>query len=303
MKTDMFSNTSYETALKIMCVHNEYIWKESLVAKNPNLVFKERFSERKNGKNYDTWIFINKDSEEKTVFYFDISGFFGRGDIILKSSFLNLPPPNAPLSLGELLGKEGEWFINVAKEVSVDLSNLKIVFKQYSSDMLSQYVAFFDPRVNSLLVTPVRCYLSDDFPILHGFYFYRLMIEHQIQHLLDKYDAAETEVVKTADYFKPVPGKDCVDFMPLEPYNYANDLINYTFYTHSPSAFEKEEEKRAFGSSLHYGFRSSLFSLNEILSSISNAGLDINLRNILAEVSQQAYAETIDLASSKVKGK
>jgi hypothetical protein len=133
-------------------------------------------------------------------------------------------------------------------------------------------------------ITPIRAYdKKTEVPILHGYYFWRMMFDHQLQHILDNHDVASTEIEVKGVYYKPLIGSDCFQFIPLPSFNFSNDLINYTLFTHRPEALNNDFELRAFGASLHFGFSRNLFVLNEIEQSVINSKVDgLTQKNLLA---------------------
>jgi len=286
-------NTSFDKAVPIMCMFNEKLFINYLT-ENDDSQFVLQTLKEENGKDYDVITLKRNSNGEEYEIYFDVTPFKGRGGTILLPD-INLPPTDKPYLIQELLGDEGSSLIEAGKSVGVDLSQTTITFKLYSSEMLSRYVAMYYWQENNINVTPLRSYYQKNIPILHGYYFYRMMIDHQIQHILDKHNIAETEVEPKPDYYCPKPGKDCVKFSPLPEFNFANDLINYTFYTHRPKAFMDHNEVRAFMASLQYGFSKKLFSQKEVEMALKNAKLDKNLQQLLIDKVGIAFAGTDDL--------
>jgi len=84
--------------------------------------------------------------------------------------------------------------------------------------------------------------------LLHGFNFYKLFLFHQIIHVSQQYDVVETEVETN-----PESKEECINFIPLPEFNFANDFINFTFWSHKPNAFDHEEEIAAFVQTVIYG--------------------------------------------------
>lgn len=283
-------NQSIEAALPIMCITNEYLWKDYILSCDPTLTFMTQANTSMEHRHFDVLSFLSKSTGKEIDFYFDISSFYGKGDTYPPE--LDVPTPGQLLTLPQLLGREGDYLISVLKKDDIDLSSAKVVFKQYSSEMLSRYVAIWYQNKNLIQITPIRAYdEGTDIPILHGYNFWRLMFEHQLQHAIDAYNSVATEIDIKADYYKPIIGQDCMQFTPQSEYNFANDLINYTFITHKPAAFNNQKEIRAFGASLHFGYARSLFTLEEIRLAITAAQFSPDATAKLAAMAKMAYEQ------------
>jgi len=283
-------NQSIEEAIPLMCMTNEYLWKEYVLFCDPTLTFMSQASTSREPRHFDVLSFNRKTTGEVQDLYFDITSFYGKGDTYPPE--LDLPAPDQLLTLPQLLGPEGDYLISVLNKDGIDLSATKVVFKQYSSEMLSRYVAIWYQNRNLIQITPIRAYdEGTDIPILHGYYFWRLMFEHHLQHAIDAYNSAVTEIDAKADYYKPIIGQDCMQFVPQSEYNFANDLINYTFITHKPAAFSNPKEIRAFCASLHFGYAKSLFTLEEIKSAITAAQAGPDATAKLTAMAEMAYTQ------------
>lgn len=280
-----------EKALKIMCVSNEYFYLNRLEAKRPLQKVKQMLL-REDDKNFDKHIIIDKTTQKQHELYFDITAVFGIG--CLHSPSLDVPNPGDSFTLPEWLGDEGEWIVTeLGDEAGLDLSQLKVQFGTWSSQMLSQYVALHIPDQRLIQITPVRLFKNREIPIFHGYLFYRLFFEHQLQHIFDRYFAPKTETIPRADYYAPKIGQDCMFFKPLAEYNIANDFLRFTFSTHIPGAMDTEEEKRAFEASLHFAFSHRLFSLETMISALESSELNPDTLHGLIDYSQQAHADVM----------
>jgi hypothetical protein len=141
MDNQLPQNTTLEKALPIMCVTNEYLWKDYILNVDNSLIFIQQKFFKKYGKAYDALCFKKSSSGEEVTFYFDISSFYGNSSII--PPFLDIPPHNSPFILEELFHEEGKWMVDIGNETGRDISSTKIIFKQYSSEMVSMYVAIW----------------------------------------------------------------------------------------------------------------------------------------------------------------
>lgn len=277
------NNTCPEEAIKIMCIANEYLFKNHMLKDGFELKTQQQLAI--NDKQYDLLKFkknriIGKDIE--TDLYFDITSFYGKNTVILPKH-LDTPPANKSLPLSKFVMMSDDFFDLCKKELGIELRDYSLTFKQYSSEMVGGHVANLWIEDKTILVSPIRKYYEKEIPILHGYYMMRMMIDHQVQHLMDSFDAIKTETPFRSDYYKPVIGIDCVHFNPLPDYSYANDLINFTLYSHQPEAFKQHNEIRAFMASLQVGYSYNLFTTNELMQSVTCAKLDVNLLKILSE--------------------
>lgn len=273
-----------EKALKIMCVSNEYFYLNRLEAKRPIQKVKQMLL-KEDDKKFDKHVIIDTTTQKQHELYFDITAVYGID--CLHSPGLDVPNLGDSLTLPEWLGDEGKWIVTeVGKDVGLDLSQLKVQFGTWSSQMLSQYVALHLPDQRLIKITPIRLYKNQEIPILHGYLFYRLFFEHQLQHIFDRYFAPDTETIPRSDYYEPKIGQDCMYFRPLAEYNMANDFLRFTFSTHLPGAMDTDQEKRAFASSLHFAFSNRLFSLETMISALESSELNPDTMTGLIAYSQ-----------------
>lgn len=274
------SNPFPEKVIKVMCVANEYLFQKSLVDEGFEFV-SQHLKENAN-KHYDVLKF-KKTTNGKDIYrelYFDISAFFGKNQEIIPK-FLDMPPANKPLDINAFLKLSDDFYSTCKAELGFDLRDYTLTFKQYSSEMVGGHIANLFIKEKTILVSPVRTYHEKSTPILHGYFMMRLMIDHQVQHLLDSYEATDTETPLKSDYYKPLVGIDCVQFTPLPGYNFCEDLLNYTLFTHTPRAFENTSELRAFKASLQVAFQYNLFNSSEMISVIKRANLPENTAHLL----------------------
>jgi hypothetical protein len=123
-----------------MCITNEYLWRDYILAVAPGMRFSgQQLLNEKNGRHYDVLKFTDSSQGKEFSFYFDVSSFYGKPGIILSEG--DAPMPNKAFTLPEIFGEAGESMINAAKSMGIDLLALTVTFKQYSSEMVSQYVA------------------------------------------------------------------------------------------------------------------------------------------------------------------
>jgi hypothetical protein len=219
-------------------------------------------------KHYDVFDYESTDElTKKLQLYYDVDAFFGKNLIV--PPHLDIPDRGSPMTVAEFSQCENLTCDTILKIFDIDIRKINLEFKQYSSDMVGQHVADITPERNKILVAPVREYHKEtSLPIFHGYFVTRMMVDHKVQHLFDDYDFLKTENKLKGDYFCPQIGRDCMQFEPLPAYNYANDLLNYTFYSHIQNAFNEIEEICAFIASLHVAFDYGLFEPQEIIEKI-----------------------------------
>jgi hypothetical protein len=150
--------------------------------------------------------------------------------------------------------------------------------------MISRYIALLYPEERTIDATPLRCYDENDVPILHGFQFYQFFIIHALCHINSGYNQRRTETTPRPDYYIPVIGEDCMQFVPLQGFRFANDFINYTFWTHRPGAFQDESEADAFNSAATYALGKRLMTKDELITPIQAARPDKDILNTLTGV-------------------
>jgi hypothetical protein len=288
----MKKKSSFETAPKTMCITQATLYLNYWTNKDwgVTIPYELQRHEENQGKHYDIYTLTNPSTKEKEDFYFDITPFYGRGGLIMNSAFRDLPPHGQPFGLSDILGEEdANLILSMAKRIDDKMgadklfnyiSSLTITFKQYSSNMMSQYIAFHDWQENTILVTPIRMY-QGDIPILHSFNLYRLFIIHQIDHVLFSFDRSRTETPIRGNYYEPILGQDCIGFKPLPDFNFANDFLNYTFWSHTPTAFFDDYEINAFRTSAIFGQNEGLFSVDELIEGIRQSVIEETIRNAL----------------------
>lgn len=265
----MLNNTSPDKAIKIMCVRNEYFFDNYLMSNG----FKKTKQSMNviNGKHYDV---LDYESTNKLLsklqLYYDVEAFFCKNMIV--PPHLDIPDPGKPIKASDFTQYDNSTCDTILRIFDVDIRKINLEFKQYSSVMVGQHVADITPERNKILVAAVREYHNEtSIPIFHGYLVIRMIVDHKIQHLLDNYSFLKTENKLQGDYFRPQIGRDCMQFKPLPAYNYANDLLNYTFYSHNQNAFNEEKEIFGFVASLHVAFNYNLFEPQEIVDKIKLA--------------------------------
>jgi len=244
-----------------------------------------------NNRHFDVY----KVKADKTdfKFYEDITAFYGKGNIIPNLMERDLPTPNQPYPLDFVLGREYEQLKVYGAKRNIDLDKIKVIFKLYSSNMVSNYIAAFYPNRNEIDVTAIKEYHKTyDYPILHSFNLYKLFVLHQVIHILYNHDFYNTEIEIRGDYYQPKIGEDCISFTPISRRTHASEFINYMFWLHQPKAFSRDNEKSAFINSMLFGVQSKLFTIEDIIDSINIAKPDNETRiNLITEIERLKNAK------------
>ncbi len=232
---------------------------------------------------YDVHQVQDTHSTRREKFYFDVSAFFGKSDVPNTAFWLDLPEPNRSVPVTSLFSRE-----ELCSIAEPDLTGTRhwideyqIRFKQSSSEQNGHRIAALSARTRSIEVAPVRTYVNQDIPFLHGFRFYRLFIVQQIIHWHQGHDVRLTELGPRRDGRLPRPGVDCIAFKPLAPYDFCRDFLNFMFWTHQPDAFQERAEVEAFAETARFAVRSGLFTARELRAALMEAGLSPRLRNNL----------------------
>ena len=224
---------------------------------------------------YDEYEILS--GEETYLYYEDVTQVFGRSNELPRAG-LDYPDSDTPYALERVLGSE---YYEILKgnclNQGIDLAAIDVVFKDYSSDMVSKYIAAFYPQYNEIRATAIKEYDKEHkYPVLHSYRLYNMFIVHQILHLLYQQDfnETETETGYKEDYYQPKRGIDCIDFSPIEQRSFANEYVNYSFWTHQPDAYQNEKEAKIFFHSAEYGIKTGLFTLEELAAAILAAKPD-----------------------------
>ena len=284
---------SPERAVRSMCITQASVYLEMRLPQvfGRAIVHNRKGSSKIADRHYDIYSFLNPYTSKNEECFFDISAFFGRGDTY--SPKLDLPTPGTTMQVEQILGGDAVFQAIGIRDASdpekafaetMRLNQVHVTFKQFSSEMLSRYIVLLYPEDRALEITPLRSYDENNIPILHGFQFYQLFIIHALYHILEGYDQRATETVPKADYYNPVIGKDCLGFEPLPLFDFANDFINYTFWTHRPGAFQDPNEVYAFYSAATYALGKGLMKKAELLAAIQAARPDQDTVNSLTSV-------------------
>ena len=261
---------------------NERVWMERLTGRNYTLLHQETFTQ--DGQPHDRISFRDENTGETKEAVFNVSPFFGK-TLLFKVYEWDYPTPDLPMPIKDILEYEESPYFRFYKPSDTNFNDITLTFKTYSSEMVGSRIVYYDPVESEMLVTTIRTYIKQlDIPILHSYVFYRMFIEHQLVHNNMSHDARETEVAFQADYFKPNPGVDCESFTPLPGYNFANDLLNYTFYTHKPGALYEHVEQQAFLASIFFGLSKNSFKIPELLEGIQKAKLESKLTKKLEKL-------------------
>jgi hypothetical protein len=282
---------SPERAIPCMCITQAGLYLDirlSQVFGRP-MPYNRRGSSQFGDRHYDVYTFMNPTTSREEECFFDITAFFGRGDIY--STKLDLPAPGVTIPVEQIIGKEAVFQAvglsddiepEKAFEKALKLNQIPVTFKQFSSEMISRYIALLYPEDRTIDATPLRCHDENHVPILHGFQFYQLFIIHALCHIDSGFNQRRTETTPRPDYYIPVIGKDCMHFKPLQGFHFANDFINYTFWTHRPRAFQEKNEINAFYSAALYALGKRLMTKDEMITAIQSARPDEDTLNILS---------------------
>jgi hypothetical protein len=223
------------------------------------------------------------DTIRRERFYFDVSAYFDKPSLSANTLWRDLPEPHRTYPLTQFFSREELYFIappdNRMSRPWIDEYTVK--FKQFSSEQIGQRIATLSTRSRSIEVAPVRMYMNQEIPFLHGYRFYKLFMVHQIAHWQQGHDPRLTELGPRRDGRRPRPGLDCVAFKPLKPYDFARDFLNFMFWNHQPDAFDDRTELDAFAETARFGIQAELFTLRELRQALGEAGLSRILRDRL----------------------
>ncbi len=231
---------------------------------------------------YDVYQVQDTHSVRREKFYFDVSAFFGRPEPVGSADWPDLPEPNRSVPLTCLLSRDELLSIgDPGRGAGPGLDDYLVRFKQASSEQLGCRIASLSARARTIEVAPVRMYVNEEIPFLHGYRFYKLFIVHQLIHWHQGHDVRLTELGPRRDGRMPRPGQDCVAFKPLPPYDFCRDFLNFLFWTHQPDAFESAAEVEAFAQTARFAIRAALFTCRELRATLGEAGLTVRVRNRL----------------------
>ena len=228
-------------------------------------------SQEVEGRHYD--VYEASLGGEKRQYWMDVSYWYGRGlDLSPKR---DLPMPGSTTPVSELFSGVSRNALPIKDEPLQFIADYdppwNVRFGTFSSDQLSRTVAttlIVGGQV-TILATAVRRYLAEDLPLLHGFRFIAPFIAHQIYHLLAEGRISPLEMKPKADYYVPIPGKDCIDFdWPAES-TPANDFWAYMLSNHRPEAFSSEDERNAMLFAMRSADELGLISGRELFDSLS----------------------------------
>lgn len=231
-------------------------------------------------------VYIIKACHQEYEFYDNVTAFFGKGKIIQNLMEKDLPSPNTPYSLEFVLQNYYQYLKKIGIGKNINIDNVKVRFKIYASNMVSNYIAAYYPDRNEIDVTAIKEYNKTyDFPILHSFNLYKLFVLHQVIHILDNHEFTDTETEIKGNYYQPIIGKDCIHFTPINKRTHANEFINYMFWTHQPNAFDDENEINAFICAVSFGIETKVFTQDEIIESIKEAKINNKTQeNLINEI-------------------
>jgi hypothetical protein len=234
-----------------------------------------------NNKVYDVYQVLADNDE--FIFYEDITCFYGKGNINKNLMELDVPLPNVSYPLTDFITEDLLDEKQYAEEKTITVK-----FKQYASNMVSNYIAGFYPQRNQIDVTAIKQYdKSFQFPVLHSYNLYKLFLIHQLCHVIKNHDFHLTENPIRGNYYQPIIGVDCITFTPTSERTHATEFINYTLWTHLPRSFEDENEKYAFKRSAFYGVNTNVFNSEELIKAIKLANMEKQTEEILLQICSQ----------------
>lgn len=211
----------------------------------------------------------------KERFFFDVTPFYGRAPRGEGADWQDLPEPNVPYRLTDFVTTDDLLSLSVrdSNDVRRRIESFTVTFKQYSSEQIGGRIATLTIPERNVSVTPVRSYIAEDIPFLHGYRFYKLFIIHQLVHWMQDHDVRSTELSPRRDGRRPTPGLDCISYAPLAPYEYARDFLHFFLSTHQPHAFDDRNELEAFGETVRFAIRTDTFSSRDLRLALSDAAL------------------------------
>lgn len=229
---------------------------------------------------------------ETYIYYEDVTRVFGRLCVIDLNK-VDYPDPNSRYPLSKILGDSYEPLQSEARKQGINLAYIEVLFKSYSSDMVSYYIAAYYPQYSEIRCTAIKEFdKENDYPILHSYALFKLFIIHQIYHILDDHDFIETETDTTykEDYYVPKSGIDCIDFSPIEQRSVAGEYVNYSFWIHQPGAFGHKNEIRAFVDCAQVGIKTGVFTLDEVIAAVGAAKPDMKTQKSLLAALENSRA-------------
>ncbi|MDD4309541.1 MAG: hypothetical protein PHO32_04110 [Candidatus Cloacimonetes bacterium] len=246
---------------------------------------KDRLLVHIQGNHYDKYEI--QANGESYCYYSDVTSVFGRGIVFDNALGLDYPDLDTAYPLEAVLGDMYKEIKEKWEANGKEYSKIYVVFQPCASDDVSQSIAFYHTGENVIMVALFKSWyrelnMVDDYPILHSYNLYKLFIFHQVSHILEEYDPINTETELMQNY-QPVIGIDCMDFTPLSERSFANEYVNYTFWTHKPGAFSDNKERLAFKLGAQFGIHSELFTSAELIQSIRDASIDAAIQRNLIE--------------------
>ena len=247
---DEDSWSSADSALKTLCISQSDLsirWHLNKFYPGEKAEFSRLGSQEIDGRHYD--VYESKAGATNREYWMDVNYWYGRGlDMSPKRS---LPPPGKNVTALELFaGPSASNFPLTSEQLESSrdyLSQFDVQFSIWSSNNFSHAVATPPKMVGespTILTTAVRQYLDEDLPLLHGFRFIAPFVAHQIYHLLIR-EISNYHTELKADYYRPEPGVECIDFDWLPSDSPADDFWNYMLAAHKPGAFSVDGEKYA----------------------------------------------------------
>jgi hypothetical protein len=253
---------------------------------------------------YDVYQVVSRDRSRTERFYFDVTPFFGRDTETAYDAWLDLPESQHTYPIWLFFSESDFQAISALGRHgrSADLSDLTVRFDAFSSqDAGGRIATRAENGAGRMRVTAIRSFATTSIPFLHGFLFYRLFMFHQLVHWWQGHAIDTTEVPFDQSPDELRPGRDCVRFTPLAPFDLASDFLNFTFWNHQPSAFDCQAELVAFAETARFGVRSGLFTARELRTSLAEARLDGELKQRLrAAIGVDAPREINEAQSERI---
>jgi|GEM_PF-2641980 len=276
---------STEHALPSMCAGQAQIYLERTI---PHLFGRPLKAAKlwtiiEDDRYFDVYQVLDPESGRKERFYFDVTPYFGRGDCPLEHSWRDLPEPNRRYSIWRFFTESELRSISIEDRSNArsSLDDFTVSFKQYSSEQVGNRIATCSSRERTFNVTPVRSYANGEIPFLHGYLFYKLFVFHQILHLYQGHDVRFTELGPQREGKPALQKDDGICFVPLAPFDFARDFLNFMFSTHRHDAFEVDAELSCFAETARFGVDQGAFSSRELRHAIVDARLDSDLEHRL----------------------
>lgn len=284
----MKSYNSYETALKTTCITQQPVFFHFLGQAHKKEVWHRRLGNfENNGRNYDVYEFDDPITGKRDKMYFDITCFLGRVSLLMEPKRYNFPTASAEfVSVRDFFGPQliESAFPDVSASDKEKLNTTILYFEAVPSSVVANFIAIYNEEEKVVEVFPYSEFHQDGFPMLHGFHFYILFVIHQLTHFLQNHDLKTTEVQDMIEWRLIKIGQDCISFIPSEEVTFADNFVKHLLGTHKPSAFENENEQKAFQRMVKFALSQNLFTKGELFTAISNSKVETKTQNRLTEI-------------------